>query len=277
MSNKQKPTKRQHYVPQWYLRLFSNENGFVYVGDLGKWVSPDTIFFGKWLYELDGIPKNEMEHILRDVVESVDSQFIYDFISRLDGISDPARFVLSDDEKLGLYKFMMSMACRHPDSFSNYESAGADLAEASKNMICQLGFSDNVAKCLCNFVTVNGAVQTIRNYQFGKYRDELYTIDVVQRYGVAIFKATGDVHFVTSNRPVCIFCDGNFRIMPLSPKYAVAFMSLDMLPVDAPMHYFNPILDEHVLGLQRFMYHNWSPRIISNSKDLYDLIKFEVI
>ena len=124
---KNKPTTNEHFIPQCYLKQFSQDNKHIYQIDMSdekltqKRVSTESICYEKNLYEF----KNESgDFMQRNLIEKSLSVFEADYINILRSIQSKAAHeenfhtlcFLSKNEKKSLVFFLSTMVLRKPEN-----------------------------------------------------------------------------------------------------------------------------------------------------------------
>ncbi len=268
-------TKNQHYVPQWYLKLFMcdgvKSSGEVYASWLNAMKMPKDICYELFLYELSGVEINTMEHELCDI-ENKESVKIRKFIRRLDKISDVRQFTLSDSERVMLYKFMMTMAYRQPGNLPDGRFGEVYLPDECRNFIRNLdGLPDYVCDYLVSLISDNQVIHALREHQFGCKRDGVYTANDIKDIAFIIYRATDNIKFVTSDCPFRFQDDGMFAVMPLSKNYMIAVTTKSVYKRYFGMACMVQCSDENVVYLQQKLYSR-DDKIIADSEQTYDLL-----
>ena len=140
-------TKKQHYVPRFYLRNFTDENGLLHVYDREKQkifcAPPEKILYEKMLYETrwegaseqlgDYVLKNELEHSLGER-ESRYGALINHVLEKCNRANPFETIICSEGNKDCLADCIVNLYLRNPRTFFDIQN---EYADSSALDICQ--------------------------------------------------------------------------------------------------------------------------------------------
>lgn len=120
-------TKKQHYIPQFYLRRFTDDAGYLHIYDFDKQrhIKSVTKEFGyeKYLYETRLSKPNRMgeQFLLTNDIENIFAKYegeFDSFLKKLDRICTPSQrkgiLILHEQEKDVLRRFIANLFFRNP-------------------------------------------------------------------------------------------------------------------------------------------------------------------
>ena len=120
-------TKKQHYIPRFYLKRFTDDEGYLYVYDTDKKqffrTVPEDFGYKRYLYEtrLSKPNRNGEDFLLTNHIEDIFAQYEgkFDlFLKKLDKICTPNQrkhaLILKPDEKKLLLSFIANLVFRNP-------------------------------------------------------------------------------------------------------------------------------------------------------------------
>lgn len=218
---KNKPTKNEHYIPQFYLKNFTEDNEHIYQYDVqsenktGKPVPIKSICYKKDLYEF----KNETgELICQNIIEDKLSCFEGDFAKVLRSIIDKSQYeknyetlsFLKTNEKLMLMFFISTIILRNPKTITAVKDT---VVETLGNQIND-NLANNIAlqNCLPIYKTLDQNERNLLNHMRKAIDDMSFQIVV-----------SSEERIYTSDSPVILLGDNqtnkpNNVILPISPK-----------------------------------------------------------
>lgn len=236
-------TKRQHYVPQFLLRKFCDENGKISVYDKKNKkifkTLPKDICFKDYLYEYETIDckLSNGKHILPNDIENIYAKEEGEYSRLLDGIINKLKIlnnsnalILTSNEIALLYDFMNNLIVRHPNSMGFFLSE-----ESYQNFIDDFDGSEMIDKIFSalDLGKTDGFKRAIYKKSYlntKEYKDKgvNYT-DYFKDMSFVFLEAEED-EFITGDFPIRyeIPDDDNqeyFKSLyfPISPKYAINF------------------------------------------------------
>lgn len=122
-----KPTKRQHYVPQFYLKRFADDKGFLHIYDIAKdkifKTAPKDFAFEDFLYETEyqKVPVIGDKYVLMNHIEDIFAKYEAEFASLLCVLDkvctpgqNPTALICKSEEKKVLCRFIVNLIFRNP-------------------------------------------------------------------------------------------------------------------------------------------------------------------
>ena len=137
-------TKKQHYIPQFYLRRFTDNAGYLHIYDFDKqrYIKsvPKEFGYEKYLYETRLSKPNRMgeQFLLTNDIENIFAKYegeFDNFLKKLDRICTPTQrkgvLILHGEEKDILRRFIANMFFRNPITMDrlNLNEVPADFFE----------------------------------------------------------------------------------------------------------------------------------------------------
>lgn len=214
-----KPKKKHHYIPVFYLNGFTNLNGYLWVYDKDD----------KGLFESspEGIAYENHYFSFMTPEGEKDSETVENFFMDLEGESSKvvrkilAGETLTEDERVTFAVFVSSMMVRVPNLRNNIRSSTADMI---KNLTAFIAaHKENFTGMIERYKKETGQkidipVEELRQWAADP---ENYTVEVDQQYATgmalslmdrfvpiffnmkwAFLKATGDFNFMTGDNPL---------------------------------------------------------------------------
>lgn len=235
-----KYTKRQHYIPQFYLKRFTDEEGYLHVYDMEnkKYFHTAPINFGceNNLYETPISTPNKLgeQFLLRNDIENTFARYegeFASFLKRLDHIctpnQNPNALILNKEEKEILYRLISNILLRNPITMDELELNNTDYMDLDEKERL-----DKVLGAL-SLCSINELIR-FTNKKF-VLTEEIDGNGIKQitdniRKLIYVFMYSPKRHFITSSFPItigedvvisgedktCIYC-------ALSPSLSVLF------------------------------------------------------
>ena len=129
-----KPTKRQHYVPQFYLKRFADEKGFLHIYDIANdkifKSAPKDFAFEDFLYEIEyqKTPVTGEKYVLVNHIEDIFAKYeaeFADLLCVLDKVCTPKQnpyaLICNSKEKKLLCRFIVNLIFRNPYTMTALE------------------------------------------------------------------------------------------------------------------------------------------------------------
>ena len=272
--------KRQHYVPQTYLRPFSNggkSNDMIWAYFIKqkkpRFVAIDDVCVEKCLYEHyifydDG----ETEFISPNSIENGYMQFENKYRSIIEKIINSPNDVilLTEEDRNILTGFMVSTLFRHPTFINMANTLYEDFYDENQEWRDELANKfpdiDDTYLKMCYLHTMlefhqdperDLSIQAMRN--------------MLDKDQFCVFR-TSIAEFITSDAPIVNVhgdingIDYDLIGMPVSPKYFIAFIDIDKNVSDKVF----VIDNDQTMSLNKYQYnHSATGIIMSKSKDAF--------
>ena len=141
---KENITKKQHYIPRFYLERFTDNDGYLYIYDIENnhpfRTVPEKFGYERYLYEtrLSKPNRNGEDFLLTNHIEDIFAQYEgkFDmFLKKLDRICTPNQrknaLILKSDEKKLLLSFIANLVFRNPITmdYLHLDEVPADIFE----------------------------------------------------------------------------------------------------------------------------------------------------
>lgn len=234
-----KKTVKEHYVPQFYLKNFTDNKGFLHVYDLEKnkyfSAKPESICFEKNLYETMWENANPKlgKFVLQNNIENTFCGYECEFakiLTKILQVCNPYQksnaLVLQEDEKDVFFRFIINLTIRHPQ---NMERLSLNEIEENNDVICQvrsllndMGLGGTESLCYAANKKVMLTYEFENSYPFA-------CLETLRKFNYSFFYADQGC-FITSNNPVCVGDDPAIAdndktsiYVALSPKVSVIF------------------------------------------------------
>lgn len=279
-------TKRQHYVPQFYLRNFANKENHVWVYDRKKqriFQSPpraicqeDDLYEVKWK-NVDPclgkyVLRNRIENMLREK-EGIYQNVVHEIISRCNEPQNRYALICDTNQKVILSNFIANLITRNPYLLDDGWKVRSDLPQIqeTQRVFTELGLGSvqSLVKLTEREIMLDDSVDT---------SDTSALARAIRQLDFA-FSVSKSETFVTSSFPVHY---GTFQeasvldclFIPLCPQIAVMY-----LPRTIKMKYRNRIFlldDSMVIGANELYLSIKSEQtrfIISHSKQNVERLK----
>lgn len=233
--------KKQHYVPQFYLKSFCDESGkltaFCPKQNEFKKIAPNNICFEKNLYET---PAKDCDDALGSYINCNDIEDIYgkyesDFATLLRTISavcseqNKDALILHSDEKKKLFRFIVNMLIRNPVSMREMKIDTLSNEIKSLNFYTEMDF-------VLNEMGIGGTESIFTaarkkaylTFEFNEEQENQLVEELSSINFIFLCAEAGE--FITSDHPVCYGNDLYIKAensiclyMALSPYVAVLF------------------------------------------------------
>lgn len=283
-------TVKQHYVPQFYLKHFVDDNSLLHIYDLKQkkifTQIPKNICYEKNLYETkwenanpklgEFILQNQIENIFCEC-ESKFSKVLSIILKVCTPLQNPNALILHGEERNIFFQFIINMLVRNPQSMAMFSLNEMELdMKNNKEM--------HLIKALLDYIGFGGTESLYCAAKKKAFLTEKMEnnfpaacIEVLKNYNYTFFYAK-DSSFITSNVPVCVGEDPTIKendktsiYFVLSPKVAVLFGNYKNF-----RNFKNRLVcieEKYVKNLNRiFIKHNDNKRfLISNSDENLDL------
>lgn len=280
---------KEHYVPQFYLNKFTDDNGLLHVYDLKQkkfyTQKPKNICFKKNLYETEWQDANPKlgKYVLANNIENEFCRYESEFGILLQKIinictseQNPNALILYGKEKEVLFRFVVNLMVRNP---LNMESlALSEIPEEIKNsdgmslfrdVMCKMGLGGADSICLAaqKRVMLTDEIE-------GSFPQEC--AEYLKKICFSFFYASNS-EFITSNIPVCLGNDCTISdedktclYLALSPKIAVLFGNYNMPQIhkNRMTKIESKIVD--LFNIQIVKHHNDINMLIGTSRDLIE-------
>ena len=210
----EKYTKRQHYIPQFYLKRFTDEEGYLHVYDMEnkKYFHTAPINFGceNNLYETPISTPNKLgeQFLLRNDIENTFARYegeFASFLNRLDHIctrdQNPNALILDKEEKEILYRLIANLLFRHPYmmdymQLDNAEKVDSDFIEIIDNILKYIPI------CTTSELIEAAAKKTMLTEEL-ENNNILQFVDSIRKLHFMFIYSASD-HFITSSFPITI-------------------------------------------------------------------------
>lgn len=232
--------KKQHYIPRFYLKRFTDKDGFLHIFDTEKHyyfrATPDSFGYENNLYETKMAIPNKLgeKFLLRNDIENTFARYEGEFdafLKKLDRICTPKQsknaLILHTDEKEILYRLIANFLLRNPVTMdeldlNNTGFMNTDEKERLDKLLCMLSLCSidelimftNKKFALTEEIDGNGIKQISDN---------------IRKLGF-VFVYSPEGHFITSSFPITIGEDNAILSedktsihCALSPKLSVLF------------------------------------------------------
>ena len=235
-------TVKEHYVPQFYLRNFADDNGSLHIYDfqLNKFFtqSPKNICYVNNLYETKWEYANSKlgEFVLPNQIEKRFCEYEGKFCEVLTKVlhvcspsQKPNALILRGNERNMFFRFIVNMIVRNPENMEtlSLNKLGPDDMDSSeviqiRTMLDDMGFGGADSICLA------AKKKAMLTDEFENSFPQA-CLTALKKLNFTFFYARTN-SFITSNIPVCVGEDttitGDDKIciyLALSPKLAVLF------------------------------------------------------
>lgn len=230
-------TVKEHYVPQFYLKNFTNEKGLLYVYDLVRKAlftqKPKNICYEKNLYETKWENANPKlgNFVLQNDIEKTFCGYESDYARVLTKIlkvcspyQNPNALILHKNEKDIFFRFVVNLIVRHPHNMDelslNEIDENNDVISRIRSLLDDMGLGGTESLCYA----VNKKVML--TYEF-ENSFPYACLEALRKLDYTFFYAEKGC-FITSDSPVCVGDDPivvdddkTSIYLALSPKVAV--------------------------------------------------------
>ena len=239
----QKPTVKEHFVPRFYLKHFANEKGLlsVYDSETNQFFTapPKRLFYEDNLYEIefDGVNKQQGQFIAQNDIEKTFKKEETKYSKLLRIIEDRCSvtqnrdaLILSSEEKVILYDFVVNMFVRNPNVMDRLQLntleksiRDSEIFQCLDYSLKQMGFdgAEDV------FKGARKKAMLTRDY-YGSLPEKLAN-DLRESFFSFLVAHQGE--FISSDFPISIGEDSSMEdydkrtclYLALTPKTAIAF------------------------------------------------------
>ena len=241
-NNKSNITQKEHYVPRFYLRSFTDNNGKLCIYDIKKQefntVKPERICYRKDLYETKWKDENLQlkDYVLRNDIEKIFSEYERKYATLLSAISkrcvpaqNPNALILCGKERNIFRSFVVNLILRNPLNMESLELSkipNDDFIEELMTSLHRLPEDMKLGGAESVYIAAQKKVMLTEELE-GSF--PLLCADKLKKLKF-IFLYARDGEFITSNVPVCLGNDqsivGDNKMclyLALTPKVAVLF------------------------------------------------------
>lgn len=290
MHLEKKPTKKQHYVPQFYLKKFTDLNGFLHIYNTLKnkllHTRPKDFAYDKYLYEMpyQKPSKTGDEFLLVNYIENIFAKYEIEFadlLNKLDRICLPYQnknaIICNKQEKTLLYRFIVNLIFRNPYTMNALnlskipdEISESEFATEFRKLMDLMGIVDADTIMLAAHKSVM-LTEEYENNIIQKYINHLSTLKFIFIYAKTSYFVTSSFPVTIGQDKAIVEKDKTCIYLALSPKLAVLFGNYEALQKhhnrlfkidDDLVDSFNVEQFKPILGNSRC--------IISNSKELIE-------
>lgn len=280
---------KEHYVPQFYLNKFINENGLLHIYDLRQkkfyTQKPKNVCFKKNLYEVEWRNANLKlgKYVLVNNIENEFCRYESEFAILLQKIiaictseQNPNALILYGKEKEVLFRFVVNLMVRNPLNMDSL--ALSDIPEKIKNsdemalfrdVMCKMGLggADSIYLAAQKNVMLTDEIEGSFPQEYAQY---------LKKFCFTFFYASNS-EFITSDIPVCLGNDCTISdedktclYLVLSPKIAVLFGNYNMYQMrkNRMIKIENEIVD--MFNVQIVKHHNNINMLIGTSRELIE-------
>ena len=282
-------TVKEHYVPQFYLNKFTDDNGLLHVYDSNQkkfyTQKPKNICFEKNLYETEWQDANPKlgKFVLNNYIENVFCRYESEFSMLLKKIiaictstQNPNALILHGKERYLLFRFVVNLMVRNPLNMDSLalseipkEIKDSDEMSLLRDIMCKMGLggADSIFLAAQKKVMLTDEIEGSFPQVYAEYLKE------VSFY----FFYTPNNGFITSDMPVCLGKDSTISVedktclyIALSPKIAVLFgnYNLPQIRKNRMIKIESEIADS--FNLQIIKHHNYINTLIGNSRELIE-------
>lgn len=235
-------TKKQHYIPQFYLRRFTDESGYLHIYDCDKhrYFQSVSKEFGyeKFLYETRLSKPNRIgeQFLLTNDIENIFAKYEGEFdafLKKLDRICTPNQrkgiLLLRGNEKNILRRFIANLFFRNPITMErmNLDKVPDDFFEGDAKMQFNK-FLDIIGLCNADEIVIAAMKKCMLTDEFEKNNIKSF-VEQIQSLRFT-FLYTGHLPFITSSFPVILGKDKTIPVedksciyLALSPTLSVVF------------------------------------------------------
>lgn len=234
--------KKEHFVPQFYLKNFANTNGFLDIYDCNtskfKEIQPNNICYENYLYETKWCNANKRlgKFVLENGIENIFMQYEKEFAELLKDIScicNPSQnrkaLILKTEEKALLCRFVVNLYLRNPmnmqvmnlDTIPEYVRENEEIKVMS-TLFKQMGLGQMDSLYI--------AAQ--KHIMLTEELEESFPQELQKSFRKIDFRFyyADEQEFITSDAPVCMGKDQSIQTehkiclyLALTPKIAVLF------------------------------------------------------
>ena len=234
--------KKEHFVPQFYLKNFVNTNGFLDIYDCNtskfKEIQPNNICYENYLYETKWCNANKRlgKFVLENSIENAFMQYEKEFaelLKKISRICNPSQnrkaLILKTEEKALLCRFVVNLYLRNPmnmqvmnlDTIPEYVRENEEIKVMS-TLFKQMGLGQMDSLYI--------AAQ--KHIMLTEELEESFPQELQKSFRKIDFRFyyADEQEFITSDAPVCMGKDQSIQTehkiglyLALTPKIAVLF------------------------------------------------------
>lgn len=234
--------KKEHFVPQFYLKNFVNTNGFLDIYDCNtskfKEIRPNNICYENYLYETKWCNANKQlgEFVLENSIENIFMRYEKEFaelLKKIFRICNPSQnrkaLILRVEEKDLLCRFIANLYLRNPVNMQamSLDTLTEDIRiseeiELINTLFERMGFGQIDSLC----------VAAQKNVMLTEELEGSLPQELQKNFRKIDFRFyyANEQEFITSDAPVCIGNDQSIQAehkiciyLALTPKIAVLF------------------------------------------------------
>ena len=228
-----KEKKRQHYIPKFYLKRFTDESNLLHIYDFKNqkyfWHSPNDWGFVNHLYEtpLSNPDKMGEKYLLENHIENLFMNYEGEFdifLKKLDKICTPYQrkgvLILHDDEKNVLRRFIANMFFRNPITMErmNLNKVPDNFFEEDAKVHLN-GFLNEVFGINADELVIAAQKKAMLTEEFEKNNIKSF-VERIQNLDFT-FMFSKNIPFITSSFPVTISKGENSIYLALSSSLSV--------------------------------------------------------
>lgn len=230
--------KKQHFVPQSYLKHFTNSDGFLHIYDLVsdqfRVQTPGSTGYSNNFYtvEIDGNKDYSIEKMLAVNVDSLYNPIVSKIANRE---------VLTHEDKINLATFLTFQHLRTPAQRKNYDKMVETFYKKSSKIIFQMKKVHNQLEHYSS-EDLESLEDILENEKFQvnvpkeqslgfmlKFSEEM--IQMLTNHNFVIIEASNKSEFITSDNPYCMVKEkwtapyegygiiNTTKIFPITPKH----------------------------------------------------------
>lgn len=236
-----KQTIKEHYVPQFYLKQFSDINGLLHIYDFKQkkiyTQKPKNVCYEKNLYETEWMDANPKlgKFVLPNDIEKTYCKYEREFSAVLNKIIQcvpspyPSALILHGKEKEVFFRFIVNLILRNPRNMNSLNLGEIEPDDINniemiklRNLLDDIGFGGANSVYLAAKKKIMLTEEMEDNFPKICYED-------LKKLNYSFFYAQ-DYEFITSDVPVCVGDDSIITeenktciYLALSPRVAVVF------------------------------------------------------
>ena len=211
-------TVKQHYIPQFFIERFTDENGVIYVYD----VEHDSEYESS--YEKIGIDDD-----LADYDDGEFSQLLRDLDKRIFPEQNPNALICNKKDKMLLKRFIAYLIFRNPETMellNSEEPLQRIMSNEEVKTICEAMNHMEQSGCksfVDNTLNNTAASENAENGMDGKYIKLIDKLPFMFLYCRSNSFIMSDMPVSTGIDPKALGANKTFVFLPLSSQYAVLF------------------------------------------------------
>ncbi len=280
---------KEHYVPQFYLNKFTDNNGLLHIYDFNQkklyTQKPKNICFEKYLYETEWEDANPQfgKYVLPNNIENIFCKYEGEFAKLLQTINSVCTFdqnsdalILHGKEREVLFRFVVNLIVRNPLNMDSL--ALSEIPKEIKNSDGMIIFRDIMHKMGlggADSIYLAAQKKVMLTDEIEGSFPQVYA-EYLKKVCFTFFYASNS-EFITSDIPVCVGNDGTISdevktclYLALSPKIAVLFGNYNV----PQMHKNRMIKIENetvdLFNIQFVKHHNYINMLAGTSRELIE-------